>query len=334
VKILITGGTGFLGSALWPLLVERGHSVRLLQRGAASRLAQDKVEVVQGSLAEARTARRALDGVEAVYHLAGRVSRDPADARSMYELHVEGTRVLLDEALKQGVKRFVLASTSGTIGVSAEDRVATEDDDYPIEVVGRWPYYTSKIFEEKLALSFCRQNKLPLVVLNPSLLLGPGDERLSSTQDVLRFMNRDIPSMPHGGLSFVDVRDAAEAFANALERGVLYERHLLGGANMPLREFFGRLSRITGIPQPPLALPGKLSILGAYALESFAKYRGTTAKLDPQSVEMGEHFFYIDSSKAKRELGFAPRDPQETLAATVDFLKKQMPGLKSAAYRS
>jgi len=222
----------------------------------------------------------------------------------------------------------VLASTSGTIGVSKEERVATEDDHYPIEVVGRWPYYASKVFEERLALEFCKKKQLPLIVLNPSLLLGPGDDRLSSTGEVLAFMNGELPAVPSGGLSFVDVRDCAEAFANALDRGALYERHLLGGANMSLREFFDRIARITDLPPTRMSLPSKLNAFGAFAWDKLAAWRKTEPAITRQAIEMGGCYFYIDSAKAKRELGFSPRDPQETLAATVAYIKKMMPHRK------
>jgi dihydroflavonol-4-reductase len=328
VKILLTGGTGFLGAALWPMLQARGHSLKLLQRSSSKAAEKAGVEVVQASLTQRDAVKKALKGVDVVYHLAGRVSWDPKDAREMYALHVDATKVLLEEAHAAKVQRVVLASTSGTIGVSRDARVATEDDGYPIDVVGRWPYYASKVFEERLALEFCKAKQLPLVALNPSLLLGPGDDRLSSTGEVLSFMNREIPAVPTGGLSFVDVRDCAEAFANALDRGALYERHLLGAANMTLREFFDRLARITGIPAPKLNLPRKLNGLGAFAWERWSDFRKTKPSVTPQAIEMGNHFFYIDSAKAKRELGFSPRDPQETLAATVAYIKQMMPHRK------
>ena len=328
MKILLTGGTGFLGSTLWPLLKQRGHTVRLLQRSTSAAAEQAGVEVVPASLDDRAAVKRALSGIEVVYHLAGRVSWNARDARQMYALHVQATQLLLEEAHAAKVGRIVLASTSGTIGVSRTERVATEEDPYPIEVVGRWPYYASKVFEERLALSFCQKKQLPLVVLNPSLLLGPGDDRLSSTGEVLAFMNREIPAVPAGGLSFVDVRDCAEAFANALDRGRLYERHLLGGANMTLREFFDRLARITGIPAPRLNLPSALNALGAFAVERWAKLRHTEPAVTPQAIEMGDHFFYIDSGRARTELGFAPRDPTETLSATVAYLKKLHPARK------
>lgn len=323
MRILVTGATGFLGSHLVPRLLERGHEVRAIARSAPGP-SLARAQFIRSGLEDRDVVRRALEGVEAVYHLAGLVSFDPKDGRRMYQLHVDRTRELLEDVRAAGVKRLVLASTSGTIAVSKEERIATEDDDYPIALVGRWPYYTSKIFQERLTIEFCRQHGLPLVVLNPSLLLGPGDDRLSSTWTVAKFLNGEIPSMPNGGMSLVDVRDAAEAFVAALTRGELYGRHLMG-VNMRLKEFYGRLSRLTGVSPPPLRMPGTLNVLGARLMERWADLRGRDPALTPQEVEIGEHFFYFDSSKAERELGFRARDPHETLYDTVQYLLAHTP---------
>ena len=319
MKLLVTGATGFLGGALVPLLVEEGHEVRVLVRGGASDAQALGCELVTGDVRDPEAVRRALAGREGLYHLAGLVSRDP---HKMYELHVNGTRVLLAEAEKAGLSRVVLASSSGTIGVSPFRRVATETDDYPIETVGRWPYYLSKIYEEKIAIEASRR-RLPVVILNPSLLLGPGDARLSSTQDIYRFLLGRIPAMPRGGLSFVDVRDAARAFAAALTRGNVGERHLLGAANLEFSEFFGRLSRLAKAPPPPLRLPSPVKVLAGHLLERWARRRGREPDLPAADVEMGEHWFFIDSSKAERLLGFSPRDPMETLAETISYVRER-----------
>ena len=321
MKILVTGATGFLGGALVPLLVQDGHQVRVVARGEAPEAQKLGCELFKGDLRDPATAQKALAGVDALYHLAGRVSRDPKDARLMYELHVDGTRLLLGEAQKAKLKRIVLASSSGTIGVSKTRSVATEADDYPIEVVGHWPYYLSKIYEEKLALEFAKAG-LPVIVLNPSLLLGPGDARLSSTQDVFRFLQRRIPAMPKGGLSFVDVRDAALAFRAALTKGAVGERHLLGAVNWEFDEFFARLSRIAHVAGPSLRLPSVVKVAGAHLLEKFARDRGREPDLPASDVEMGECWFFVDSAKAERVLGFKPRDPVETLAETVAYVRE------------
>ncbi len=318
MKLLVTGATGFLGSTLVPLLLEQGHSVRALQRGE-SLIAG--AEMLKGDVRDEATIRQALKGIEGVYHLAGLVSRDPRDARKMYELHVDGARLLLAEAERAGVQRVVLASSSGTVGVSRTRRVAVETDDYPIETVGRWPYYLSKIYEEKIAIEASK--RLPVVLLNPSLLLGPGDARLSSTQDVFRFLQDRIPAIPRGGISFVDVRDAAAAFVAALTKGNAGERHFLGGANWEFDDFFARLARIAHQPRPRLGpLPASLQIAGAHLMERIARARGHEPDLPASDVEMGQCWFFIDSSKAERVLGFRARDPLETLSETVHYVRE------------
>ncbi len=323
MKILVTGGTGFLGSHVVRGLSAQEYSVRVIARTAPSSLPAG-VELVRGDLRDWDSVRRALAGINVLYHLAGFVSFDPKDGRAMYDLHVECTRHLLNEAAEVNVQRIVLASTSGAIAVSKEERIGTEEDDYPIAVVGRWPYYLSKIYEEKLALGFCRERAIPLIVLNPSLFLGPGDDRLSSTWIVSKFLNQNIRAMPTGGLSFVDVRDAADAFVAALTSGEVYGRHLMG-VNMSFTDFFGRLNRLTGVPTPKLRLPSTVNVLGAQLLERWAKARGTEAPIDQHSVEIGEHFFYLDASKSERLLGFEARDPQQTLYDTVQYLLSRMP---------
>ena len=325
MKLLVTGATGFLGTALVPRLLAAGHHVRTFSRGPSpSHPELQGAEHLRGDLCDPPSVRRALEGTDVLYHLAGLVSFDPKDGRKMYALHVDATRELLKAAVEAKVKRVVLASSSGTIAVSREERVCTEADDYPIPVVGRWPYYLSKIYEEKLALELCRASGIPLVVCNPSLLMGPGDERLSSTWTVLKFIQRDIPGMPNGGISFADARDVADALVHALTQGDVYGRHLMG-VNMTMREFFQRLSRLTGVGVPPLRLPKAGNILGARLLEKVARLRGAEPALDAHSVEIGEHWFWLDSSKAERELGYRARDPQQTLNDTVQFLMSKLP---------
>jgi len=331
VRILVTGATGFLGRALLPLLARRASALRVLARGEAEEARALGAEVVAAQLDDRAAVRRALAGSEVVVHLAGRVDFDPRDPAALHRLHVEGTRTLLEDALAAGVGRFVLASSSGTIAVSESPTPATEADEYPIRLVAAWPYYLSKIYQEKTALRFHRDTGLPVVVLNPSLLLGPGDARLGSTDVVFQFLERRIRAVPAGGLSFVDVRDAAAAFAAALDRGRPGERYLLGGANMTFEEFFGRLSRLSGIPAPRVKPPASLQRAGAHLLERFHAWRESEAPVSAHEVEMGQLWWYVDSSRAREELGFAPRDPQETVFETWRFVEERFRGRRSAA---
>ena len=320
--VLVTGATGFLGEHLCRVLVERGDTVRGLARSRSGVLAELGVEHVRGDVLSGPELDRALEGVSAVFHLAGAVSRDPDDAQRMMRLHVDGTRRVLERMAAAGVKRMVLASTSGTIGVSKEEEILDETAPYAEEIVAGWPYYASKIYQERLAFEHGTRHGIEVVAVNPSLLLGPGDRRLSSTGDVRKFLKKQIPVLPDGGMSFVDVRDAAEATANALERGRAGERYLLGGPNWTMKEFFARLGRVANVAPPRLRLPSKLNRWGATLVEELWRHRGKEPPIDRISVEMAEHFWWIDSKKAELELGFSARDPQLTLVDTVAYLRQ------------
>jgi dihydroflavonol-4-reductase len=313
---LVTGGTGFLGAHLVRQLVARGEKVRVLARGGgvpegAEKVAGDVVQDLETPLA------KAMEGCERIYHLAGFVSRDPDDGQRMMRVHIDGTRRVLDAA--QG-RRVVVASTSGTVAVSREpEPIADESWPYATEIVGNWPYYLSKIYQEKLALTYDN-----VVVVNPSLLLGPGDERQSSTGDVKKFLRKEIPIVPPGGVNFVDARDAAAATIAAMERGRPRERYLLGGPNWTLAEFFGRLERASKVRGPRFKLPDKIALGATSLLEHAYKALHKQAPVDRISVEMSQVYWYCDSSKAARELGFTARDPGETLDDTIRDLRKRM----------
>ena len=325
---LITGGTGFLGSHLVRQLIEDGvKDIRVMATSIPDWLVDLGVETFEGSILRPDDAKRAVDGIKEVYHLAGKVSRERTDAREMYEIHVEGTRLLCDAAKAAGVKTIVLASTSGTIAVTKDGEIIP-DESYPppLEVVSRWPYYASKAYQEMAALERFSGKGLRLVIMNPSLLLGPGDDRLSSTKVVLDFMARKIGAVPTGGVSFVDARDAANSFRAAMKKGRHGERYLLGAVNWTFSKFFGRLERLTKVSAPRFALPSQVAVAGAKLIDSFFKQWDFASPVEPGAIEMAQYFWYLNCTKATRELGFKARDPGETLHDTVVYLRENFLG--------
>ncbi len=326
-KILITGGTGFLGAEIVRQFLAAGEkNLRVMASSVPAWMTDAGVEPFAGSVTDRERVSEAVKDVSVVYHLAGKVSRDNDDAAAMNRVHVEGTRVLCEAAAEGGVQTMVLASSSGTIAVSEDEQVIDESFPPPVEIISRWAYYASKYYQERTALENFDGEGRKLVILNPTLLLGPGDERLSSTKIVLDFLGRKIPYCPSGGLSFVDTRDVAAAAINAAEKGRHQERYLMGAANLKFEEFFGRLERLSGIAAPRIRVPKNIAVAGAGIVNSVFRNWNRTSPVEPGEVEQAEHFWYLDSSKAAEELGFSARDPQETLNETITYLRNEFLG--------
>ncbi len=326
-KILITGGTGFLGTHIVRQFLDLGEkNLKVMASSVPEWMKDAGVEAVEGSVTDREAVAKACRNVSAAFHLAGKVSRDNNDAAVMNKIHLEGTRILCEAAKEAGIHTMVLASSSGTIAASEDEQIFDETFPQPVDVISRWAYYASKYYQERTALAEFDGDGRRLVILNPSLLLGPDDERLSSTKVVLDFLGRKIPYSPSGGLNFVDARDAAAAFIAALEKGGHQEKYLLGAENMTFPEFFGRLERLSGVAAPVIRMPKKLAMAGSTFIESVFSNWGKTSPVAAKEVEQAEYFWYFDSSKAQEELGFSPRDPQETLNDTISYLRRNFLG--------
>jgi len=322
-RYLVTGATGFLGShRVEKLLGNPELTVRVLCRGANRWTAMERVEIVYGDILDVAIVERATREVDGIFHLAGFVTRDRSQASQLFDTHIRGTRNLCEAVLRNGSPRVVLSSSSGTVAASRVPIMHNEDSPFANEVAAHWPYYLSKIFQEKLALSFHENQGLPVMIVSPSLLLGPGDERLSSTGDVLLFLDRKLPNVPSGGLNFVDVRDAADALIRAMDSGVPGRRYLVGGHNMTVKDFFVALERFSGVKGPRMELPETWSRTGAGFLRGLYKVVAQQYSLDDTTVEMAYRFWYFDNSRAKSELGLNPRPADETLKDTIVWLRR------------
>lgn len=327
-RILITGATGFLGRHLVEQLkaLNEASVLTVLARGSTPWDGDLSVGVVRGDVLSPGDVLRAAAGADEIYHLAGVVSRNPKNAETLFRTHIEGARNVCEAArLLDGVKVAVVSS-SGTIAVSPDSMPHAEDSGYKYQTVARWPYYLSKIFEEKLALDYQQRHGIHLVIANPSLLLGPGDDRGSSTGDVALFLRGQILAVPRGGLNFVDVRDAARGLIAACRRGRSGERYLLGGVNWTFQRMIETVARIAGRRPPTLKPSLGTSLITARLLRALYPLTGKSFDLDDASIRMADMFWYCDSSKARRELSFETRDPVETLRDTIMDIRQRSGG--------
>jgi len=322
-RVLVTGGTGFLGRHLVAHLrrTEPETRLRLLRRASNPPGHDGAVEVVRGDVTDAASVCRAMDGVDQVYHLAGLVSRRPSDRAALFASHVEGARNICAAAVRHRPERLMVVSTSGTIAVSRRPVLHDERAAYPYTLVSRWPYYLSKIFAEKLALQATAEHGLPIVVVNPTLVLGPCGGPASTNAMIAPFLDARLPFVPRGGSSFVDVRDVAAMLPVAATRGRVGQRYLLTAANVSFRELASRLAALDGRPARCLPVLPTALVRDAARVLKLLPPVAQRVLFDPAGLEMSTCFWYADGSKARTELGFVPRDPSETLAAAIRDLQ-------------
>ena len=319
---LVTGGSGFIGSHVARALVERGDDVRVTVRARSPRqnLAGLDAERVTCDLLDRSQVRRALAGVDKLFHCAGLTSLR-ATADLLFRVNVQGTRVLLEEALAAGVQRVVHTSSFAAVGpATGTSRTADEAQHFRAGRFGL-PYVSAMHEAEGEALRLAAHG-LPVVIVNPTYVFGRGDVHRSSTEIVRRFLRREIPAYVDGTINVVAVEDVAAGHLLADERGEVGERYLLGNRNFTLDRLFADLGRLSGVEPPAIKLPLPAAIAVARAL---APLPGVPGVHETELRSMGLRWAYR-STKAKRRLGWAPGPHEECLEQTIAWYREREPG--------
>jgi dihydroflavonol-4-reductase len=315
---LVTGGTGLIGSHVTRALVARGDRVRVTRR-ARSRLdnvAGLDVELVVCDVTDRRQVRRAMEGVDRLFHVAGMTSLR-ARADTMFRVNVQGTRIVLEEALRAGVERVVHTSSVAAIGPAPRGTRADERQVFRAGGFGL-PYVNGKHEAEREALRLAAAG-LPVVIVNPAHVFGRGDLHRSSTELVRRFLRREIPAYVDGALCIVDALDVARGHLLADERGTVGERYILGNRNFTIDRLFADLGRMSGVEPPALKLPVAAAIALARAMEALPG----RAVVTENEVRIASLWWAFSSAKAKRELGYAPGHHEDALERTIAWYRER-----------
>jgi dihydroflavonol-4-reductase len=325
MKVLVTGATGFLGSWVVRELLESGHTPRALVR-STSRLdnLSDSfsrgAERAEGDVLDAKAVRSALAGCDAVIHTAGVPHFSPDNVPNMMRVNVEGAAIVLGAAHEAKVKRALLTSSVAAMGGAREPRTADENTPSNVESLGLH-YSLSKWQGEQAGRRLCEKG-LPLVILRPSVILGPGDIFRSSTSTILALVRRKLPVYVEGGASFGDVRDIARAHVAALDRGRVGEAYILGGANLSITELTARVAAASGVPAPrrlPYALAKPLVTVSEVALLALGRHPDMSRQL----LQASSLYTWVSSERARAELGYSIRPFEESLADTLRFFLGQ-----------
>ena len=323
---LVTGGTGFVGSAVVRKLLEAGHQVRVLARPTSdcSNLNGLPVERVTGDLTDRGSLDRALNGCTTLFHVAADYRLWAPEPKQLYAANVTGTRNIMLAALESGVERIVYTSSVATLGRANHGLPADEKTPVTLnDMIGH--YKRSKFLAEAEVTALAEKQDLPVVIVNPSTPIGPRDIKPTPSGRMIRdaAFGR-IPAFVDTGLNIVHVDDVATGHQLALERGRLGERYILGGTNMSLRQILGEIANIAGRKPPRIRLPHNLLLPIAYVTEIWFRLAGAGEPLlTVDGVRMAKKRMYFSSEKATRELGYHPRAATEAIRDAVAWFQNQ-----------
>jgi dihydroflavonol-4-reductase len=322
--ILVTGGAGFIGSHLVALLLRRGEAVRVLERpgAAVAHLPLDRIDLVHADVRDRAAVQRAVRDCREVYHLAANPNLWVQPRGLFRQVNYQGTLNVLDAALAAGARRVLHTSTESILTRARQTDAITEEQHVTLaDVIG--PYCRSKYLAERHALALGRRGG-PVVVVNPTLPVGPGDRgRSPPTQMMLDFCRGRRREYLDADLNLIDVRDVAEGMVRALERGRPGRRYLLGHENLSIYEVFATLAGLTGLPPPRWRVPYALALAVACASELFADvltHRAPAATIT--GVRLTRRRMHFDASRSLGELGLQPRPVRDSLAEAVAWFRE------------
>jgi dihydroflavonol-4-reductase len=323
VKALVTGATGFVGSAVLRRLVAAGFEARVLLRPRSDRRNLEGIacEQVAGDLSDAASLAAAVRGCAALFHVAADYRLWVPDPDSIYRTNLDGTRNLMRAARAAGVERVVYTSSVATLGLTADGSPADEDTPSALaDMIGH--YKRSKFLAEEEVQRLVREEGLPAVIVNPSAPIGPRDVRPTPTGKMIVDAARGkMPAYVDTGLNVVHVDDVAEGHLLAFERGVAGERYILGGENMSLRQILAAVARLSGRRPPAIRLPHDLILPVAYVAEAVARVFGGEPMVTVDGVRLAKKFMYFTCDKAARVLGYRARPAAQAIADAVAWFR-------------
>ena len=316
--VLVTGVSGFVGSAVARAFATAGYSVRGMVRASSDRtnLADFPGEIVEGDMLDRGSVARALDGADALAHVAADYRLWARDPEEIVRNNRDGTRAVMEAALAQGTRRIVYTSSVATI---APDPAGPADETRPLDEAGAiGAYKRSKVVAERLVEHLVTEQGLPAVIVNPSTPVGPRDAKPTPTGRILvEAATGRMPAFVDTGLNLVHVDDVAGGHVAALERGQIGRRYILGGEDVTLRQLLGEIAVIVGRKPPTIDLPITPLVPLAWGAEAWARVSGREPMLTRDALKMARHRMFFSSARAEGELGYRPRP---YLAGVADAL--------------
>jgi dihydroflavonol-4-reductase len=320
-SVLVTGASGFLGSAIAAALRARGDDVRVLVRSSSSRSNLDPGDLLcEGDLNDRASLTAALRGVRFLFHAAADYRLWARNPEEIARNNVEGTRLIMEEALRAGVERIVYTSSVATLKLG-DGALSTENNPLA-DGEGIGAYKRSKVAAERLVEAMIERDRLPAVIVNPSTPIGPRDVKPTPTgRIIVEAASGRMPAFVDTGLNLAHVDDVAAGHVAALERGRIGERYILGGDNVLLGAMLADIAGLVGRRPPTVKLPRALLYPIAYGAEFVASIRGIEPFITVDGLRMARHRMFFDDSKARRELGYVSRPYREGLSDAIAWFR-------------
>ena len=321
-RALVTGATGFVGSAVARRLLAEGFAVRVLARRGSDRrnLAGLDVEVAEGDLTDAASLEAAARDCCALFHVAADYRLWVPKPEEIYRNNVEGTRAVIAAAKAAGVARVVYTSSVATLGIPKDGTPGSETT--PVTVLDMIGHYKrSKYLAEEVAQGFA-DDGYDVVIVNPSTPSGPRDVKPTPTGRVVRDAAAGkMPAYVDTGLNIAHVDDVAEGHWLAYQKGLRGERYVLGGTDLSLRQILEEIADIVGRKPPRIRLPHAVVMPIAVISEALARLTGIQPLATVEEIKMSKKIMFFSCDKAKRELGYAPRPPRAALEDAVRWFR-------------
>ena len=320
--VLITGASGFVGSAVTRALMERGYAVRALVRPSSptGHLRDLDLDYVEGDIRDAESVRAAMRGMRLIFHVAADYRLWAPDPAEIVATNLVGTRIVMEEALQAGVERVVYTSSVATLQLRKDGSPADETRCLA-ESVATGAYKKSKIAAERVVDKMVMRG-LPVVIVNPSTPVGPRDVRPTPTgRLILNAAAGRIPGFVDTGLNVVHVDDVAAGHVAALERGRVGERYILGGQNVMLVDILATVAKETGRSPPRLKIPRAAVVPFALAAEALAGWTGREPFVTRDGLRMSKARMLFTAAKAERELGFHARPYAEGIRDAIQWFR-------------
>lgn len=322
-QVLVTGASGFVGSAVAKTLAEAGFTVRALVRPTSPRehLKGVSVEFAEGDLRDAESVRRAMTGVQYLFHVAADYRLWARDPREIAEVNVEGTRTIMTEALRAGVERIVYTSSVATLSPRRDGQPV--DETLPLDEANAiGAYKRSKVVAERLVEAMIGRDKLPAIIVNPSTPIGPRDVKPTPTgRIIVEAATGRMPGFVDTGLNLVHVDDVAAGHLAALHKGKIGERYILGGENVSLSDMLADICAVAGRRPPRWRFPHSMVMPVAYAAEGMARVTGREPFVTRDGLRMARYRMYFNAAKAERELGFRARPYREAISDAIKWFE-------------